>query len=42
MVIVVGIGHSEQLLDEAILISHGANTFRKGMNLTILSSAIGE
>ena len=31
-----------QIMDEAVCISHSANTFGKGMNPTILSSAIGK
>ena len=41
MVIVVS-GTRVQILDKADCISHSTNTFWKGMNLIILSPAIGK
>ena len=31
-----------QIVDVAVYISHGSDTFRKGMNLNILSSTMGK
>ena len=31
-----------QILDEAVCISHSANTLRKGINLTILPPTMGK
>ena len=42
MVIVVGIGHGVQILDETDSISHSTNTLGKGMNPIILPPAMGK
>ena len=34
--------NQDQILDETVSISHGANTLRKGMNPTILPPAMGK
>ena len=42
MVIIIGNRHSFQILDEGVCILYYSNTLRNGMNLTILSPAMGK